>query len=431
MSPTFSYSSAGDAVKVIRSGHRVFVQGGAATPSVLLQAMANRKDELQDVEVIHIHLEGESYHTADDCTQSFKDNSLFIGANVRKCVQEGKASYIPIFLSDIPLLFRNEVLPIDVAMVQVSPPDSHGFCSLGVSVDITLSAVETAQYVIAQINPNMPRTFGDGIIHIRRFEAVVEVDKPLFQMHIPEPDDQEIAIGEFIANLVEDGATLQMGIGGIPNAALKLLAHHKNLGIHTEMFSDGIVDLVEKGAVTGVYKKIQPGKIVSGFAMGSQRLFNFMHDNPSLMMMDTGFVNDTAIIRQNPKVTAINSAIEIDITGQICSDSIGMKMYSGVGGQMDFIRGASLSYRGKPIIALKSTTHDGQSKIVPLLKEGAGVVTTRAHARYIVTEYGVADLFGKNLAQRAKALIHIAHPAAREKLEKAARQRYGKSLGMW
>jgi len=414
------------AVEIISSGDRVFVQGGVATPQVLVDAMSERSGEFSEVEILHIHTEGKASYLAPDKRDSFIVNSFFIGHNIRKAVQSGDAQYIPVFLSEAPSLFRKKVLPLDVALVQVSPPDLHGYCSLGVSIDVALAAIEEAKYVIAQINPQMPRTHGDGLVHMRNFHAYCEVNSSIPEMILGNPTKEEQAIGNHVAELVEDGATLQMGIGGIPNAALSCLTNHKNLGIHTEMFSDGIIDLVEKGVINGKYKKKHPYKIVSGFAMGSKRLYDFMDDNPEVSMLDIAYVNDTAVIRQNPKVTAINSAVEIDLTGQVCADSIGMNMYSGVGGQMDFIRGASLSEGGKPIIALPSATHNGISKITPVLKEGAGVVTTRAHVHHVVTEYGAVNLYGKNLYQRAKALIEIAHPNHRENLDRAAFQRFGK-----
>lgn len=415
-----------EAVSIISSGHRVFIQGGVATPQPLVDAMAQRASDFKDVEIVHIHTEGKTPYLDPECRDSFIINSFFIGSNVRKAVNQGQAQYIPVFLSEVPSLFRNRILPLDVAMVQVSPPDKHGFCSLGVSVDVALAAVEEAKYVIAQINPRMPRTHGDGLVHMRNFHAYCEVNAPLPEMILGEPTAIEESIGQHVAGLVDNGATLQMGIGGIPNAVLSSLGSHKHLGIHTEMFSDGIIDLVNNGVITGRYKKKHPNKIVSGFAMGSQRLYDFMDDNPEVVMLDIAYVNDTAVIRQNPKVTAINSAVEIDLTGQVCADSIGTNMYSGVGGQMDFIRGASLSQGGKPIIALASTTNKGMSKIAPVLKEGAGVVTTRAHVHYVVTEYGVANLYGKNLYQRAKALIAIAHPDHREFLDRSAFERFGR-----
>ena len=336
--------------------------------------------------------------------------------------------YIPIFLSDIPSLFRQGYMDLDVVLVNVSPPDKHGFCSLGVSVDIVISGIEQGKKVIAQINPKMPRTFGDAIVHIKNFDACVEVDEEIYEMKFVAPSEEEQAIGKNIAGIIDDGATLQMGIGGIPNAVLTYLHNHKNLGIHTEMFSEGIVDLVKKGIVNGSKKKVNPYKIVSGFAMGTRRLYDFMDDNPEIEMLDIAYVNDTSIIRQNPKVTAINSAIEIDITGQVCADSIGTRMFSGVGGQMDFMRGAALSKGGKPIIAVNSITQKGVSKIVPMLKHGAGVVTTRAHARFVATEYGVAELFGRSLKERAISLRDIAHPDHREALDKAIFERFGSSV---
>lgn len=420
--------SAEEAVKAIKSGDHVFVQGAAATPETLLRAMVARADELEDVSIYHIHTEGFAGYADEAYEGIFNPNSFFIGGNIRKSIQAGRAQYIPIFLSDIPNLIRQYVIPVDVVFLNVSPPDIHGYCSLGVSVVETVAAIEKAKTVIAQINPNMPRTHGEGFVHLRNFDAIVEVDDPIFGMEANDPSDVELKIGQEIAALVEDGATLQMGIGGIPNAALKALGNHKDLGVHTEMFSDGIIDLVKKGIINNRKKKIAPNKIVSTFAMGSDALYAFMDDNPEISMLDCAFTNDTAIIRQNPKVTAINSAIEVDLTGQVCADSIGSRMYSGVGGQMDFIRGAALSDGGKPIIALPSITRRGESKIVSMLKPGAGVVTTRAHVRYIVTEFGVADLYGKNLRARAQALIAIAHPDHREALEREAFERFGKEI---
>ena len=419
--------SAEDAVKLIKSGDRVLIQGGSATPQALVQAMVARAPELKGVNIVHLHTEGECGYVAPELSESFYTSAFFIGGNIRKMIGV-TADYIPIFLSDIPSLFREGYMDLDVVLVNVSPPDKHGFCSLGVSVDIVISGIEKGKKVIAQINPKMPRTFGDAIVNIKDFSACVEVIEELYEMKFVAPSEEEKAIGRNVAGIIEDGATLQMGIGGIPNAVLTYLNNHKNLGIHTEMFSEGIVDLVEKGIVNGSRKKVNPYKIVSGFAMGTKRLYDFMDDNPEIEMLDIAYVNDTSVIRQNPKVTAINSAIEIDITGQICADSIGTRMFSGVGGQMDFMRGAALSEGGKPIIAVNSTTLKGVSKIVPTLKLGAGVVTTRAHARFIVTEYGVAELFGKTLKERAIALRDIAHPDHREELDKAVFERFGSSI---
>ncbi|MFN3345458.1 MAG: acetyl-CoA hydrolase/transferase family protein [Chloroherpetonaceae bacterium] len=414
-----------EAVKSIQSHSRIFVHTAAATPIVLLEALAKRADELDNLEFIHLHTEGRAPQVEASLAGKWRDSSLFIGANVRKAVQEGRADYIPIFLSETPLLFRRGILPLDVALVQVSPPDKHGYCTLGVSVDCSLAAVETAKLVIAQVNPQMPRSHGDSLIHKSKIHYGVEVDMPIFEI-APEPlDETALAIGKYIAGIIEDGATLQMGIGTIPNAVLTSLTEHKRLGIHTEMFSDGVIPLVESGVITGEEKRIHPHKIVATFAMGTRKLYDFIDDNPEVAMLDVQYVNDTAVIRRNPKVTAINSAVEIDITGQICADSIGTRMYSGVGGQMDFVRGASLSEGGKAIFALPSTTSKGESRIVPLLKPGAGVVTTRAHVHYIVTEYGVVNLYGKSLRERAELLASIAHPNHREMLLKAAHERFG------
>ncbi|MCL4122492.1 UNVERIFIED_CONTAM: hypothetical protein GTU68_039740 [Idotea baltica] len=419
--------SASEAVKIIKSGERVLIQGGSATPQALVKAMVDRAPELRDVELVHLHTEGECGYIAPELSESFHTSAFFIGANVRKMVGQ-TVDYIPIFLSDIPSLWRQGYMDLDVVMVNVSPPDKHGFCSLGISVDIVISAIEKGKKVIAQINPRMPRTFGDALVNVSNFDACVEIVEELHEMKLVAPSEAEIQIGKNVASIIEDGATLQMGIGGIPNAVLSFLNNHKNLGVHTEMFAEGIIDLVEKGIVNGSQKKVNPFKIVSGFAMGTRRLYDFMDDNPEIEMKDIAYVNDTAIIRQNPKATAINSAIEIDFTGQVCADSIGTRMFSGVGGQMDFMRGSALSEGGKPIIAITSATAKGVSKIVPMLKTGAGVVTTRAHARYVATEYGVAFLFGKTLKQRAQALRDIAHPDHREGLDKAIFERFGSSL---
>ncbi|ELR71994.1 4-hydroxybutyrate coenzyme A transferase [Fulvivirga imtechensis AK7] len=416
--------TAEEAVANIQSGNRVFIQGAAMTPKLLIEKLCDRYKELEDVEFVHMHTEGPAPYTKEPYCNSFKVNSCFVGGNVRDAVNCGNGDYIPIFLSEIHWLFKKDILPINVALIQVSVPDAHGFCSLGTSIDVTLSAIQSARIVIAQINPQVPRTHGDGIIHIKNIDYAVEADQPIHSVALPEPNETEIQIGRHVATLIEDGATLQMGIGAIPNVVLANLSNHRRLGIHTEMFSDGILPLVESGVITGEEKKVKPGKIVSCFAMGSEKLYKFMNDNPIVHMKEAAYTNDTAIIRQNPKVTAINSAIEIDITGQVCADTIGNYQYSGVGGQMDFIRGASLSWGGKPIIAMPSVTSKGQTKIVPYLKQGAGVTTTRAHVHYIATEYGVVDLYGKNLKQRAQALISIAHPDHQEQLEREAFERF-------
>ncbi|MCV6630171.1 MAG: 4-hydroxybutyrate CoA-transferase [Flavobacteriaceae bacterium] len=414
-----------EAVQQVQSGNRVFFQGAAMTPNLLIDTLCKRHGELENVQIIQLHTEGNAPYMQEECKDTFKLFSCFVGGNVRKGVNSNQGDYIPIFLSEIHWLFRRNIMPIDVAFIQVSPPDRHGYCSLGTSVDITLPAILTAKTVIAQINPQVPRTHGDGIIHIKNIDFAVEVDCPIHYSISGIPSDIEDQIGSHIANLIEDGATLQMGIGNIPNAVLNRLGNHKDLGIHTEMFSDGILPLVENGVINGRQKEIKTNKIVTCFAVGSQKLYDFIDDNPLVHFKEAGYTNDTAIIRQNPKVTAINSAIEIDLTGQVCADTIGHMQYSGVGGQMDFIRGASLSDGGKAIIAMPSITKNGDSKIAGFLKEGAGVTTTRAHVHYVVTEHGVANLFGKSLKQRAKLLIEIAHPNHRKQLEEAALARFG------
>lgn len=413
--------SAEHAVENIKSGDSVFIHSAAAAPQHLIKKLFERKDELSDVTIYQIHTEGLAPY-ADEAVEAFKVKCLFVGPNIRKAIQKGHGSYIPVFLSEIPRLFSNETLPIDVALISVSPPDEHGFCSLGPSVDVSLAAVQAAKTVIAQVNKYIPRTHGDGLIHIGNINHLVKHHEPIPEVINGELSETELAIGKNIAELVEDGATLQMGIGNIPNAVLASLGNHKDLGIHTEMFSDGILPLVEKGVITGKRKRKHQGKIVSSFVMGSRNIYDFIDDNPLVNMLSSEYVNNTRIICQNPKVTAINSAIEVDLTGQVCADSIGHRIYSGVGGQMDFIRGASLSEGGKPIIALPSTTKKGDSKIVGLLKPGAGVVTTRAHVHYVVTEFGAVNLYGKTLAERAELMISIAHPDHREALEKAAHE---------
>lgn len=425
MSFRLPITSPEQAVSAIQSGNRVFIHSVAQTPHVLIKAMVARSNELANVEVCHMHTEGPLPYLDEQYRNSFRANSFFIGANMRKQLNQGIGDYVPVFLSEIPLLFQRNILPIDVALIQVSPPDAHGFCSLGPSVDISLAAIHAAKFVIAQINPRVPRTHGDGLIPVSMLHAAIEVDEPVYEVLPGEISALDRKIGQNVANLVDDGATLQLGIGGIPNATLAELIHHRGLGIHTEMFSDGVIDLVERGVITGENKVILPYRIVSCFVMGTKRVYDFIDDNPGVAMKQVSFTNDTSIIRRNPKVTAINSAIEIDLTGQVCADTIGTYQYSGVGGQMDFVRGASLSEGGKPIFALASTTTKGQSKIVPFLKEGAGVTTTRAHVHYIVTEFGVANLYGQNLRQRARSLINIAHPDHQEELERQAFARFG------
>jgi acyl-CoA hydrolase len=419
------YISATEAVQKVTSGNRIFFQGAAMTPVALIDALCERYQELENIEICQVHTEGRARYTEAPYNKSFKVNSFFVGSNVRQSINGGNGDYVPVFLSEIHLLFRQHILPIDVAFIQVSAPDAHGYCSLGTSVDITLPAIETAKIIIAQVNPNVPRTHGDGIIHSSKIDMAVGCDTAMKETISTPLTEIERKIGENVAGLIENGATLQMGIGNIPNAVLANLTGHKALGIHTEMFSDGILPLVEKGIITGEKKVVKQGKIVTCFAVGSQKLYEFVDDNPLVHFKEAAYTNDTAIIRQNPKVTAINSAIEIDLTGQVCADTIGGRQYSGVGGQMDFIRGASLSKGGKPIFAMTSTTTKGISKIASVLNSGAGVTTTRAHVHYVVTEYGVANLFGKNLKQRAKALISIAHPDHREVLSKDAFERFG------
>lgn len=412
------YVSADEAIQIIKSNDNVFIHSAAATPEYLIQAMMKRSDDLKNVHIYHIHTEGTCDYAAEKYSENFKLHSFFNGSNIRHARNNHiGASYIPIFLSDIPHLFYNQKVELDVALVQLTPPDAHGMCSLGPSVDISISALNTAKKIIAQINPLLPRTFGEQIHYSKITKAVLK-EAPLFQSKMATATEVEMAIGHNIASLIEDGSTLQLGIGNIPNAVLSLLGNHKDLGIHTEMFSDGVVDLHKRGAINGRFKKKHPGKIVSSFIIGTQKVYDFINDNTEVLLLDCSYTNNPSIIASNPKVVAINSAIEIDLSGQVCSDSIGPRIYSGVGGQMDFIRGAALSKGGKPIIAIPSKTSRGESKIVPFLKPGAGVVTTRAHVHYVVTEFGHADLHGLTLEERAKALIAIAAPEHREWLEK-------------
>lgn len=407
-----------DIVQHIKSHDNVFIHSVAAAPQSLINAMTARHKELENVSIYSIHTEGEAPYAAIEMEKSFNLKSFFVGQNIRENIQSNRGSYIPVFLSEVPALFRNGHIKIDVALISVSPPNEHGFCSLGTSVDISLAAIQSSKIIIAQINKNVPRTHGDGFIHISKITHSIEIDEKLPELIAHPLSDVEKAIGQNIANLVEDGATLQMGIGSIPNAVLACLNNHKNLGIHSEMFSDGILPLVENGVINGSNKTKFRNTIIGSFAIGTKKLYDFMNDNPMVKMLDFAYVNNVEIIRRNPKVTAINSAIEVDLTGQVCADSIGKHIYSGVGGQMDFIRGASLSEGGKPIITLPSTTSKGESKIVPFLKEGAGVVTTRAHIHWVVTEYGAVNLYGKTLKERAKLMVSIAHPMHREWLEK-------------
>lgn len=419
------YTQAAEALQIIQSGQRIFIHGSACTPTFMLQQLAEQAPRLKDVELVSISLYGNIEVAKPTYAAHFHMNSLFVSEGIRQAVNEGRGDYVPVFLSEIPELFKRNILPIDVAIVSVSVPDKHGFCSLGTSVDIARSAVNAAKYVVAQVNPQVPRTHGDGMIHTSRFHAMVYEDAPLPEvLYSSKVGENELKIGQIIADLIEDRSTLQMGIGSIPDAVLQCLSHHKDLGVHTEMFSDGLIDLIEKGVVNNRFKKIHPHKTVSSFALGTRRLYDYVDDNPAIAFLDVDYVNEASIIKRNDRVVAINSAIEVDLTGQVCADSIGTYHYSGVGGQMDFMRGAALSEGGKPIIALTSRTKKGVSRIVPMLKPGAGVVTTRAHVHYVVTEYGAAFLFGKNLRQRAQALISIAHPDDREMLERAAFERF-------
>jgi acyl-CoA hydrolase len=420
----FHYTTAQEALNLIQNGHRVFIHGSACTPLYLLRELAKQKDRLQHVEVISITLQGRVEIADAGYENAFHINSLFVSEPVRQAVMEGRADFIPAFLSDIPDMIRT-VLPVDVAIVQVSPPDMHGYCTLGTSVDIARTAVNCAKYIIAQVNPQMPRTHGDGMIHTDRFAAMVFHDEALPQVDYGSKiTETELMVGRNVANMIEDGSTLQVGIGTIPDAVLKALSGHKDLGMHTEMFSDGVIDLFEKDIINNKKKKIHPNKLVTSFALGTNKLYNYINDNPAINFLDIDYVNDPHVIRRNPKVIAINSAVEVDLTGQICADSIGKYQYSGIGGQMDFMRGAALSEGGKPIIAITSRTHKGVSRIVPYLQQGAGVVTTRGHIHYVVTEYGTAYLYGKNLRQRAKSLIEIAHPDDREFLTQQCHERF-------
>ncbi|XP_031842620.1 succinyl-CoA:acetate/propanoyl-CoA:succinate CoA transferase [Nomia melanderi] len=406
----------------------VFVQGAAATPVELLRAMTDYgvRCDVRNVRLYHMHLEGPAPFAKPENAKHFRSVSLFIGGNVRAAVQAGTADCVPIFLHEIPRLFKEGHIKPDIALVHVSPPDDKGFCSFGTSVDCVRSAVSHSKYIVALVNKHMPRTFGDAIIHVSHLDFAVEHHKPLPVHPVKPPSKEEQQIGKNIAeNLVVDGATLQMGIGSIPDAVLSELKNHKDLGIHSEMFSDGVVDLVNRGCITNNRKTMHRGRIVGSFCVGSEKLYDFMHNNPFIEMLVVDYVNDPKVIAKQPNMTAINSCIEVDITGQICSDSIGTRMYSGFGGQLDFITGAAISDDrcGKPIIALQSVTGKGESKISPVLKLGAGVVTNRAVARYVVTEHGIASLFGKSLQQRAYELIQVAHPDHREALEKAAFER--------
>ena len=418
-------TTAEEAVKVIRPGDRIFLTGNCSVPRVLLEALVNRGPELENVEICHALTLGASDYVEPEMEGHIRVNALFIGPNVRKAVQEGRADYTPNLLSEFPLLFSRGILPLDVAFVHLSPPDEHGFCSYGIETGLTKTPAESAKTIIAEINPNMPRCLGDSFVHVSRLDHIVRVDYPLLELPMTEGGltDLHVRIAEYIADLIPDEATMQMGIGAIPDAVLQFLYDKKDLGIHTELFSDSVIDLVEAGVVTSARKTLHPGKIIAGFMLGTKRLYKWVHDNPLIELHRTEYINDPFVIAQNRRQVAINSAIEIDLTGQVCADSIGPKLYSGVGGQLDFVYGASRSEGGVPIIALPSTAKGDQiSRIVPMLKQGAGVVTTRNHVHYVVTEYGVAELYGKTIRQRAQALIRTAHPKFREELTRAAKK---------
>jgi len=412
------------ALGAVKSGDHVYVHPGCATPERLLDAMVARAEELLDVKVVHLMSNGRAEYVRPGMERHFRHIALFCGKNVREAVNAGRADYVPIFLSEIPRLFRSGRVPLDVALIHVSPPDEHGFCSFGVGVECTKAAAEAARVVIAQVNPAMPRVLGDNFIHVRKITHFVESNDPLAELPRVRMSPAFEEVGRNVASLIEDGATLQLGIGGIPDAVLHFVRDRKHLGVHTEMFSDGMVELVEQGVVTNEKKTLHPGKIVASFVLGSRPLFDFIHNNPIVEFHPSDYVNDPFVIAQNDNMVAVNSAIEVDLTGQVCSDSIGDTIYSGFGGQVDFIRGASRAKNGRAVIALLSTAKDGQvSRISTVLEEGAGVVTSRADVHYVVTEFGVADLFGKTLRERANALIGIAHPKFRDELEAGARRR--------
>jgi acetyl-CoA hydrolase len=420
-----------EAAKVIKSGDNIIVQPGCAAPMELIRAMVRRKDELEDVNIYHILIVGDLPYVQPGMEKHFKHKAFFMGVNTRKAINEGRAEFIPIFLSEVTLLFKQGLLNADVALINVSPPDEHGFCSYGIDVGNIKTPAEKAKTVIAQINTEMPRGLGNSFIHVNKIDYIVEHSEPLMELPQIDPNapQEELdiynKIGGYIAEMIEDGSTLQMGIGAIPDAVMSYLKDKNDLGIHTEMFSDGLIDLVEMGIVNGEKKTLHPGKIIAGFVLGTKRSYNFIDNNPIFEFHPQEYVNDPFIIAQNNKMVAINSAIEIDLTGQVCSDSIGTKFYSGIGGQVDFIRGATKSEGGKPIIALPSSAKGGQiSRIVPTLKPGAGVVTSRGDVHYVVTEYGVANLHGKTVQERAKALIELAHPDFRDELTRYAKETY-------
>ena len=409
--------TADEALASVKSGMRVYIQPGCAEPETLVEALMRRAPEVFDVEIVHMMTMGCAPYVAPEMAGHFRHNAVFIGGNVREAINDGRADYTPIYLSEIEGLFESGQMPIDVALIEVSPPDSHGFCSFGVGVDTTLTAARVAKYVVAQINDYMPRTYGDSFIHVDDIDAFVESSRPLCALKKPIVTDLQVAIAKNVSGLIEDGAVLQTGIGGIPDAVLPMLMDRKDLGVHSELVSDGAIPLIEAGVLTGARKNFKPRKIILGFALGTKRLFDFIDNNPIFEFHPTAYTNDPALIARNDRMVAINSAIQVDLTGQVCSDSIGNQFYSGIGGQVDFLRGASRSKGGKPIIAISSTAKKGAiSRIVPMLDPGAGVVTSRGLVRYIVTEFGVAYLHGKSIRERAKALIEIAHPDFRAEL---------------
>lgn len=417
--------SADDAVRVIRSGDCVYIHPGCAEPEQLVKAMVGRAAELRDVRVIHLLTAGNADYVLPEMAGKFRHIAFFSGANVRTAINEGRADFIPIFLSEVESLFSSGAMPVDVALIHLSPPDEHGFCSFGVGVDTTKTAAEFAKVVIAQVNPKMPRTLGDSFIHLNKIHHIVEVSDEILEHPQGQISDVAMKIGGNIAVLVEDGSTLQLGIGEIPDAVLSVLGDKKHLGIHTEMVSDGVIELIEKGIITNEKKTLHPGKVILGFVLGTRRLYEFIDNNPIFEFHPSGYTNDPSIISQNDRQVAINSALEVDITGQVCADSLGYCLYSGIGGQVDFMRGSARSKGGKPIISLPSTAKDGSiSRIVSHLKEGAGVVTSRGDVHFVITEYGVAYLHGKTMRHRCRALIDIAHPKFRDELEQAARQRH-------
>jgi acyl-CoA hydrolase len=406
-----------EALRCVQSGMRVYIQPGCAEPETLVEALLRRGPFVHDVEIVHMMTMGAAPYVAPEMTGHFRHNAVFIGANVRDAINDGRADYTPIYLSEIEELFESGAMPLDVALIEVSPPDSHGFCSFGVGVDTTLTAAKCARYVVAQVNDQMPRTYGDSFIHVNDLDAVVESSRPLCAMKKPEITDMHVAIARNVAGLIEDGSVLQTGIGGIPDAVLPFLADRKDLGVHSELVSDGVIPLIEAGVITGARKNFKPRKVIVGFILGTKKIFDFVDNNPIFEFHPTAYTNDPGLIARNDKMVAVNSALQIDLTGQVCSDSIGNKFYSGIGGQVDFLRGASRSKGGKPIIAVSSTAKEGAiSRIVPMLSPGAGVVTSRGLIRYVVTEYGVAYLHGKSIRERAKALIDVAHPKFREEL---------------